>query len=289
MTWRRSSVAVAAVLVLFSASGAVAAAAPADPSNDFIPIGTRNADMELAWDGPITALDWRNEGYAVAGNSFVGRPVSVPGDRVHRTAVVRNDGPSAAQATVQIVDVAATDPSDSVNDDLMDCIHLFAAFDGEKYDATWRAAMSSADHGISWESTIPVPQGASFRLSVGVYFPLDETRGNDLGKPSQQLTFSIQVIMVGDTSTGEIQSPPAPVAPGEVTGAGDSSAPEVDPSASGVSDAPDYRDQVAPTGGSVLLEPGSRQTWMVALLAGVLAGLIAWLQRRWSATDSGDC
>jgi len=221
---------VAAVTLLVAGAGTAMADPQEDPSDTLTPIVTNDDDISLAWDGPITALDWRNKGYAVAGDTFVGDPVSVPGDRVQRSAVVVNDGPSDAHATVEILDVKATDPKGTVNDELQDCIHLIATVDDDSYDATWRQAIASADaDGVSWEETVPVPQGASFRLSVGMSFPIDETRGRDMGDPSQELSFRVQVVMVGDVpstpgppkvETGGVATGTAPTG-GSVVGAGE--------------------------------------------------------------------
>jgi hypothetical protein len=265
--WRRTVACVVALAgLLLSCPAGIAAAAP---GNGQPPIDTSDGRIALTWDGPITALDWRSAGYAVAGDAFIGQSsMTVPGDRIQRTAQVQNAGPSDAHATVEIRDVSSNTPTGSVNGDLADCIHLFAVVNGQSYDASWQSAMAAAQGGISWQVTFPVAQGASFQMTVGTYFPLDETRGNDMGDPSEILSFGVQVIMVGDT-----------------TASGGSSSPQPDPSADPpagpeVAAGPDGNG--APTGGFVASDRAlASSAAVLSMMTLIVAGL--WVRRRWRA------
>jgi len=246
-------------------------AAPASPDPTPEP-GIRNTVIALSWDGPITALDWRGDGYAVAGDMFIGQSVAVPGDRIQRTATVANAGPAPAIATVQILDVSASDPSGSRNLDLEDCIHLFAKLGAQQYDASWRAAIEQADGDVSWQASVRVPQDGTFRLSVGAYFPARETRGDDWGDPSQVLSFAVQITMVQDV--GQL-APPAP--PGAVAVPVGRSMPELPESPH----TPLGSKTGAPTGGSVAASVRTGGAGLACGIACAAASVLAlWLRRR---------
>jgi hypothetical protein len=202
MRWGRR--AALAVSVALAAMAVLASSAAADPADRY---------LTLAWDGPITALDWQERGYAVAGGAFVGARVVAPGDRIQRTATVGNGGPSDAAATVEVRDVAAVLPPGAVNDDLQDCVHLFAEVNGFSYDQTWHQAIDAATDAVSWQISFPVAQGASFDVTVGAYLPRDATGGRSRGQPSQQLTFDVVVTLTGDTGSGTSTSPTFSVSP----------------------------------------------------------------------------
>jgi len=220
----------------------LAPSAQAAPSN--------NDEVQLLWNGPITALDWRGRPYAVAGDSFVGTPLSVPGDQIKRQATVVNNGPSDAKATVEIIDVTVNTPSGAVNTELQDCVHLTASVAGNTFDATWRQAVDQAVDSVSWSITVPLAKGASLDLSAGAYFPIESTEGRSHGGPSQELSFKVKVTLVGDT--------PAVIVP----------PPVVDPP------------QKIETGGTI---QGQRPPWLAFAALAVLGGL-ALSVRRWTTS-----
>jgi len=177
-------------------------------STDYAPIN---------WDGTTTNLDWAGGQYATAQDSFVGTPIAVPGDFETRTAVVKNAGPSDARALVELINVTVVTPPDAVNTDFQDCVHIFIEAGGKTYDATWRGAAGDSVDGTSWSTSFPVAMDATFPITAGAYFPVDETRGKADGHPSQELSFDVRVTLSGDTSAvvvpqvrtgGQIASPP---------------------------------------------------------------------------------
>ena len=166
--------------------------------------------VQINWDGTTTNLDWVGGRYATSSDSFVGTPVTVPGDFETRTATVKNAGPSAATAVVELIDVTVVTPPDAVNTDLQDCVHIFIEANGQTYDATWRQAVGDKVGETSWSTSLQVPMEGTFSIVAGAYFPVDETRGRTEGHSSQELSFAVRVTMGGDTA----QAPPAAVRTG---------------------------------------------------------------------------
>ena len=166
--------------------------------------------VQINWDGDTTNLDWLGGQYATAQDSFVGTPVISPGDFETRTATVKNGGPSAATAVVELIDVAVVTPPDAVNTDLQDCVHIFIETNGKTYDATWRESLGDSVEGTSWSTSFAVPMQATFSITAGAYFPVEETRGRSEGHPSQELSFAVRVTMSGDTA----EAPPAAIRTG---------------------------------------------------------------------------
>ena len=186
---RTKLLALAAAIAAAVIPCATAPYALADPP-DYVPIN---------WDGTTTNLDWVGGQYATTQDSFVGTPVAVPGDFESRTAVVRNAGPSDATAVVELINVAVVTPPEAVNTDFQDCVHIFIETNGKRYDATWREALDASIGGTSWLTSFPVAMDAAFSITAGAYFPVDETRGQSDGRPSQALSFDVRVTMGGDT------------------------------------------------------------------------------------------
>ena len=166
--------------------------------------------VQINWDGTTTNLDWVGGQYATSSDSFVGTPVVSPGDFETRTATVKNAGPSAATALVELIDVAVVTPPEAVNTDLQDCVHIFIETNGKTYDATWRQAVGDRVGETSWSTSLQVPMEATFSITAGAYFPVEETRGKSEGHPSQELSFAVRVTMSGDTA----ETPPAAVRTG---------------------------------------------------------------------------
>jgi hypothetical protein len=165
------------------------AAADADPGSDLIPI---------QWDGPTTTLTWNGSEATLAGGTIVATSVSVPGDRVQRTATVANGGPSPAWVTVEIANVTTSNHDDTVNTDLEDLIHLFWNINGATGDVVWHdARLAGADDTVSYVTSFRVERGAAFLITAGYYFPAGSTDGRNLGVSSSLLQFDIQILMSG--------------------------------------------------------------------------------------------
>src|SRR5690606_10501548 len=64
--------------------------------------------LEHEWASDSVHLAWDGSTYAVATTSFLGAPVTVPGDRASRTLEVTNGGPTAGLLEAWIVDVELT-------------------------------------------------------------------------------------------------------------------------------------------------------------------------------------
>ena len=164
--------------------------------------------LGLRWDGPTTNIDWRGHGYASADGSFIGEVVAVPGDQASRTAIVRNDGPGPARATVEITAVTRNH-ADTVNTELAELIKLRWDVDGRSGASTWKDAPAT---GPVYSATFPVSQGGEFPITVGYLFPYEAVGGKNAGHASSELLFAVHVALEGDTTP--------PVGPKPNTGGG---------------------------------------------------------------------
>ncbi len=175
------------------------------------PVSAKNDSViPIEWEGETINLSWKGDQYVTAQGSVIGAPVSVPGDRAERTVLVRNAGPSAAVAKIDILQVSAENPDGSVNQELEDLLHLFWDVEGITGDAVWREARSHRDaEGVSYGFCLSVSQGQSFRIKAGYYFPVEATSGRNLGFVSSILSFGIRITM----SDEDIAGPACPAPP----------------------------------------------------------------------------
>jgi len=174
-----------------------------------------NADsgyISLAWGDNPTNLDWQPGSASHAMGSFTSDAVVVPGDRVQRTLLVRNDGPSAAIATVQFHDVGIDIPEGAANQNLPNLVYLFLSLDGNQtINPTWQQAANGV--GDPAELKLRVAKGDVFAVTAGYNFPVHETGGRNAGAPSTQLSFGVMITLTEDTSTTPPDTPP-PQKPG---------------------------------------------------------------------------
>ncbi|MCL1923535.1 MAG: hypothetical protein FWG15_06760 [Propionibacteriaceae bacterium] len=219
--------------------------------------------VQIEWNGPITSLSWDSSSYGIAGDTFVGHLVAVPGDRVERTAVIRNDGPSDAIVTVQILNVTTTNSSSTVNTELEEIIELHWNVNGSTGVEPWKDLREARDPaGVSRTVTFPLAHGAQFPMTLGFLFPSDSTGGRNLGEESSRLSFEVRIIMTGEA--GGVENPPPPSSSGDPGMGG-----------GGV--------MVAPTGGTT----DESSSWVVCVLLslGGALGVTAILVRRASVAQ----
>ena len=165
--------------------------------------------ISLAWGDDPTNLVWQPGTAAHGMGSFAPGGIVVPGDRVQRTLMVRNDGPSGAVAYVQFHDVTSSVPDNAPNMNLGDLIYLTLGINNTApVSHTWQQVMDDP-----LELTLKVAQGDVFAVTAGYYFPITATGGNSAGGPSAQLSFGVMITLVEDTSTPPIVDPPPVVEP----------------------------------------------------------------------------
>lgn len=185
---RKLSGVIAAGLLLAALGGpSVAQAAP--------------VELSLAWDNRPNALSWHPGTAVTAMGSFVGAPIAVPGDAAHRSLLVRNDGPTAALATVQLRDLQVINPPGCLNHNLADLIHVVLDVGGQKIDTT--AAHVLLDGGLSAPVQLAVNQGGLFTVTAGYYFPAGATSGRNAGQASQVIEFNLVVTLTQDPKASE--------------------------------------------------------------------------------------
>jgi hypothetical protein len=219
------------------------------------PVGS--TQIPINWNGPITSVSWDSSSYGIAGDTIVGHSVAVPGDRVQRMAVVKNDGPSDAMVTVQILNVTTTNSSSTVNTELEEIIELYWNVNGSTGAESWKHLRLSRDPGgVSHSVSFSLAQGAQFPMTVGFSFPSSSTGGRNLGETSSLLSFEVRIIMTGDTvDSGGPGGPGSPGSGGQNSGG---------PGAGGSS-------MAAPTGGSVVASPW----WLLGVLSTSSCPLVA--------------
>ena len=158
-------------------------------------------------------LSWNGTDFApTTTESFIGVPVSVPGDSASRTLQVRNAGPTAGVLTASIVDAEAHDiDNDSFYDDL--------TISWEGGSASFAELVSAGDTEIL---EIPLAQGATTPVTIGYDFPVESTSGNSANGGSRQAAFDVVLTISGElpttpTSTGTATATSTATATGTAT------------------------------------------------------------------------
>ncbi len=139
--------------------------------------------IQMSWDGSSYS-DTTTE-------TFVGFPVTVPGDSTSRTLTVRNDGPTDGTLTVSIVDVdlLTADIPDEFYDDLR---------------IDWKRGSSSikdlAAAGTTRIMEIPLAKGETTPVTIGYDFPVEATSGNKSNVGARQGSFDVLLELGGDAT-----------------------------------------------------------------------------------------
>ncbi|QDB79978.1 hypothetical protein FE251_11765 [Georgenia wutianyii] len=173
---------------------------------------TTTGTAQAAYDDVIQ-LSWDGETYAsVLSESFLGEPVTVPGDSASRTVVVRNDGPTAGVLRASVVDVELLDPESS------DTHHATGEDQGSFYDDLvlhWPDGEATFTE-LAAAGTTPVlevvlDQGEEVPLALSYELPVDATSGNTANVAPREASFDV-LLEIGGTLPAvmdEEQTPPA--------------------------------------------------------------------------------
>ncbi|UZN02234.1 hypothetical protein [Cellulomonas sp. S1-8] len=178
------------------------------------------AAVDVAWEGPTLSLAWDGSTRASAEQSFVGVPVTVPGDRARRAVTVRNDGPTGGTLQAWVTQVDLLDPAAGADDGFYDDLHLDWATASQTDGATFRALEAAGDTLIAQTH---LPQGAVTRIEVAYELPATATTGNRGLVGEREASFVVHVQITGDTATPAPTSAPSPTAtpaPSPTTGEG---------------------------------------------------------------------
>ncbi|MBO3088485.1 hypothetical protein [Cellulomonas dongxiuzhuiae] len=191
---------------------ALVALAPAVPA----------AALDLAWDGPTLSLAWDGALVAGAEQSFVGVPVTVPGDRARRAVSVRNDGPTAGTLRAWVEQVDLLDPAPGTDDGFYDDLRLDWTTVSQSDGASFRALDAA---GSTLIAQTHLAQGAATRVEVGYELPLAATTGNRTVVGEREASFVVRFQITGDTTAatptpGSTALPPGSPPDGVVAGAG---------------------------------------------------------------------
>ncbi|MBD7918328.1 hypothetical protein H9657_08575 [Cellulomonas sp. Sa3CUA2] len=168
------------------------------------PAAAATAAVDVAWTGPTLSLAWDGSTRATAESSFVGVPVTVPGDRAVRSVTVRNDGPSGGTLRAWVTQVDLLDPPAGSVDPFYDDLRLDWDTASQTDGASF-AALADAQETLIAQTHLA--QGASTHLQVAYELPLAATSGNRSAAGARQASFVVRVQIQGDTPT----SAPTPV------------------------------------------------------------------------------
>ncbi|PFG40446.1 hypothetical protein ATJ97_2975 [Georgenia soli] len=221
-TWWRTSL---TALVLAAAVATPAGTALAAPAGG----DARGVDaISLSWDG--------SEYAASTSESFLGVPVSVPGDTAARTLTVRNDGPRQGVLTAEIVNVELLDPEapdEHHNPDHEDPDGSGAPFgdpyagagdQGDFYDDVtvgWETADGAGSASFSALDTdggrqigqVALGRGETTEVTISYEFPYDATSGNRANVPPRLASFDVLLTIRGDDAAAPPARPGRPGRP----------------------------------------------------------------------------
>jgi len=191
------------------------------------------AHATVAFDESIH-MSWDGETYTgVTAESFLGTPVSVPGDSATRTLLVRNDGPTAGVLRASIVDVEILDP------EAPDVHHADGVDQGSFYDdllvrwGTGSASFTELDAaGTTRVLEQRLAKGEEVAITLSYELPLEATSGNRANVAPREASFDVLLEIGGEMPTdppeeGSVApvtlpptAPGAPAAPGDGAGPG---------------------------------------------------------------------
>ncbi|MDR1635114.1 MAG: hypothetical protein LBS27_09400 [Bifidobacteriaceae bacterium] len=241
--------------------------------------------LERWWEGETLNLPWdgSSQYQTVSGDAFMRGVVAVPGDWVHRTLAVRNNGPCPGTLTVEILNPNAAEFADTVNQDDTSVTAGRIGFAGMS-EIHWdvagqQGASSFAD--LTHEqplAEVPILKNQVVRVQLAYSYPVAETEGKNLGGASQLLEFDVGLDLRGDycaaypsPSTTVITHTDGPSPSGQTPGNGDSGTPKT----------PAPRNPLEFTGSNVLFACISA---LFLLAAGVTATLGSARRRRSRST-----
>lgn len=200
MSHRASKACAAGALALLATAVGGAAAHAAVPYDESI---------HMSWDGTTYT--------GVTAESFLGTPVTVPGDSVSRTVLVRNDGPMSGTLRASIVNVELLDPA------APDVHHATGADEGSLYDdlvVRWpggSASLTELDaNGVTPVLEVELGKGGHVPVTVGYELPAEATSGNRANVAERSASFDV-LLEIGGELPPEPPADPEP-SPSETHG-----------------------------------------------------------------------
>lgn len=173
--------------------------------------------IQLSWDGSTYA--------ASTTESFVGTPVTVPGDRAARTLLVRNDGPTEGVLHAVITNVELIDPdSEDVHYDPdhqapdESGSYTGAGHQGDFYEdltVSWSTGEASMTHLDASETTeiltTDLAPGEETEITIGYEFPVEATSGNTANVDPRSASFDVHLTLGGEIPEGPEPTPTEPI------------------------------------------------------------------------------
>lgn len=156
--------------------------------------------IQAQWDGSTTHLDWTGQGYATVEANFIGDRVASPGDRVQRTLLLTNAGPSSAVLSVELTAEELV-PEIAANPELATAVELFWDVAGVTGRETFAALVAAGSQPVA-EAQVAESQEAA--VTIGFEIPADVTTQMSQSVASTVLSFGVQARMQGDTTDPEV-------------------------------------------------------------------------------------
>jgi len=173
-----------------------------------IPSAASAADgggLTATWSGDTLHVAWDGTPYTTSTESFVGEPVTVPGDRATRTLTVTNNGPSAGTLRAWIVDVELVDNQPpgvlgGAQGAFFHDLTLGWTSASQSSQASF-AALAAANRTAILQTDLA--QGATTQLTITYTLPITATSGNAADTGVKQVSFAVLLEIRGDEpSTG---------------------------------------------------------------------------------------
>jgi hypothetical protein len=203
----------ATALGLITAVSSVAVAAPTPTSSPSVQVTDNPPGSKYLgtnWDGATLNLDWMGNTYETARGSFVGTPLTVPGDQAVRTLNVKNNGPGAGILTVKIINATVTDPQapePDVNTGLKDLIDVMWDAGPDNRGSKVFKDLAAAPDGTTEIAAVSIAKGQTLPVKIGYEYPYDATTGKNLGAPSEILKFDVLLYIQGTGGPGPNETP----------------------------------------------------------------------------------
>jgi hypothetical protein len=176
--------------------------------------------LKRVWEGNVLHVDYtgtRLREVVVPNDSFHHEPAAVPGDLVHRSLSVKNDGPCAADLTVAVTNPVSAEEEETVNGGPSGFEDLSAIrwdVGGSRGSAVFSDLVREGGRTLA---TVTIPQGQSKSVALAYAFDFDATDGKHLGFASQTLGYDVRLVLRGETCAAEAP-PPGERPPLERTG-----------------------------------------------------------------------
>ncbi|MDR2379981.1 MAG: signal peptidase I [Bifidobacteriaceae bacterium] len=172
----------------------------------------RPGALTMTWDHNVLNLSWQGGKYfetVLSNDTFHHMPVAVPGDFVYRTLNLTNNTPCPAALTVKVINVETVEQPDTVNHEngaFADISSLVWDVGGTQGQDVFSSIEATGGRTLG---VIPVVAYGTEQIKIAYTFDSNSTTGKNLGFPSQELRYDVEIVLRGDTCAAD-QPPNTP-------------------------------------------------------------------------------